>query len=708
MGHTKIRVFRGTRDGKEDPNEFLEDIEWAYEQEFKGREPAAVPSLGAAVDPQAAFANKTHRILFRQHLEDDALQWYSDLDADLKQDWVQLKKAFLPAFAITTKDAQTKRFELRVKLANLEQLPNESIAEYLKRADELAIRLPQDTMDLGMAILRGMRDTSKRERVSFECEKDMDYNYSTVTRLVKAAYNEVGKPNPFNPGYKDALSLTLPKSTRESTEELMRQTLINTNQAFPALVQGMRALHTAQLKAMAGRNPPNRVVEKDSNDQRPMRDVSEVECFICHEFGHYASTCPQRKPPAVTARAILTRDSQNENEKDDGGPSVPACCLMVEERHPAMAASGDKGKEKILTKSSGITKRTRKGPTDYNPPMLPKHIMDQIEEFNKAQGVQSQYTLVDDGADEEMIDDREVEEIITPAPKPTKAADRTRPPQTRVTKTGKVQELVATKGPKMPDPIRGMMGQDGFNIRKILDLPVEISVGELLSRSDSTIKELAYNMQRATPRYRVRKPATKATPNATEAQNPSGAVLSAAAVTPPPVTAHAYDDDGKSKPVLITSWIGTTKLPRTLLDGGSVVELISEKLVKSIKPRPIVYTDGYLRVSLATDKLDELTDYVFVPVNVQGVQAMVKAWIVQVNIYDLLLGLSWLRRVHCKPDYGSGEIFISGDDHRPRRVPAELIAMESGLPIVEFEEDDEESADRACQELLDDQENVMP
>ena len=208
------------------------------------------------------------------------------------------------------------------------------------------------------------------------------------------------------------------------------------------------------------------------------------------------------------------------------------------------------------------------------------------------------------------------------------------------------------------------MGQEGFNIRKILDLPVEISVGELLSRLDSTIKELPYNMQRATPRCRVRKPSTKASPNATEAPNSSGAVLSAAAMVPPPVTAPAYDDDGRSKPVLITSWIGNSKLTRTLLDGGSVVELISGKLVRSIKPRPIIYTDGYLRVSLATDKLDELTDYVFVPVNVQGVEAMIKAWIVRVDIYELLLGLSWLRRVHCKPDYGSGEIYISGDDHR--------------------------------------------
>ena len=181
MGHTKIRVFRGTRDGKEDPNEFLEDIEWAYEQDFKSREPAAATALGGStVDQRAVFANKTHRILFRQHLEDDALQWYSDLDTDLKQDWAQLKKAFLPAFAITVKDAQTKKFELRIKLANLEQSESKMIAEYLKRADKLAIRLPQDHIDVGMAILKGIRDTSKRECVSFKCGKDADYTYATV------------------------------------------------------------------------------------------------------------------------------------------------------------------------------------------------------------------------------------------------------------------------------------------------------------------------------------------------------------------------------------------------------------------------------------------------------------------------------------------------------------------------------------------------
>ena len=64
MGQTKIRAFRGLRDGKEDPNEYLEDIEWAYEQDYQSGEPDAA-------EAKTQYSNKTHRILFRQNLEDE-------------------------------------------------------------------------------------------------------------------------------------------------------------------------------------------------------------------------------------------------------------------------------------------------------------------------------------------------------------------------------------------------------------------------------------------------------------------------------------------------------------------------------------------------------------------------------------------------------------------------------------------------------------
>lgn len=716
MGQTKIRTFKGLRDGKEDPNEFLEDIDWAYDQDYKSKEPKATGDTMADALAVEAYHSKTQRILFRQHISDSAWDWYTDLDSENKNDWLRLRKLFLPAFEVTVKDSQTKKFELRVKLHNLEQLESENIAEYLKKASELAMKLPTDDIDVGMATLKGMSDIQKRERVSFECNKDHDYSFTTVQRLIKAAYGEVGKLTPFDPGYKDSMKITLPGIPAASNnDELLRQVLINTQQALPALLQGLRNLGTNPTRAaprpaaqQSGQEYPKRLTQSNY-----LKDLSEVKCFACNQYGHYANKCPHT-PPEITAGVVThdqTPDLHDQEENDElwrQHAATPARCLIPNDTLQAMAATR-KGQEaktpQILKKAAGV-KKTGKS-TPYNPPTLPKHILDQITEHNKAQsgGQENAVEEVDEMDEDEDADI--VSETVGRASQsrePLIAAQGNRgPPQTRVTKTGKVQELVSMKAPKLPDAIRGMANRQRFDISSILNLPVNISLGELLDRSDSTIKELAFNMQRATPRYRVRK-----TTGTNTIAAPSGAVMSAAALHPPPVTAQAFDDDGESKPVMITSWVHSLKLPRTLLDGGSLVELISEKKVNSMRPRPQIHTDGYLRVSLATDKLDTLTNYVLVPVNVEGVEATIKAWVVQVDIYDLLLGLTWMRRVHCNPHYGIGKITIAGDDRQTREVPGQLMAMETGLPTVEFEDEGYDSADQACQQLLDEQENAMP
>lgn len=157
---------------------------------------------------------------------------------------------------------------------------------------------------------------------------------------------------------------------------------------------------------------------------------------------------------------------------------------------------------------------------------------------------------------------------------------------------------------------------------------------------------------------------------------------------------------------MIIAWIHALKLYKVLLDGGSLVKLLSRKALSRMVSMPRVYTNGYLRVSLATDKLDVLTDYVVIPVNVKGIKAYIKAWVVDVEIYDLLLGLSWMRRVYCNPHYGLGIVTISGDDGKLRRVQAQLAPMDTSLPVVEFD-DRKKTADQACQHLLDEQENLQ-
>ena len=61
------------------------------------------------------------------------------------------------------------------------------------------------------------------------------------------------------------------------------------------------------------------------------------------------------------------------------------------------------------------------------------------------------------------------------------------------------------KTPKIPDPIRAMSNQSCFNIDTIFSMPIKILLKELLDRSNITIKEIAYAMQRAIPQYHVRR-----------------------------------------------------------------------------------------------------------------------------------------------------------------------------------------------------------
>jgi hypothetical protein len=88
--------------------------------------------------------------------------------------------------------------------------------------------MTNDEIDVGMATIRGMNNQIKREQVNFECNKGLDYSFSTVERLIKAAYSEVGKPNPFDPSSTDVTGVVLPHGRPVQTnDDLLRQVLIN-------------------------------------------------------------------------------------------------------------------------------------------------------------------------------------------------------------------------------------------------------------------------------------------------------------------------------------------------------------------------------------------------------------------------------------------------------------------------------------------------
>jgi len=126
-----------------------------------------------------------------------------------------------------------------------------------------------------------------------------------------------------------------------------------------------------------------------------------------------------------------------------------------------------------------------------------------------------------------------------------------------------------------------------------------------------------------------------------------------------------------------------------------------------MKPKSRIRTDEYIRVSLVNDSVTTLREYVLIPINVEGIEAVIKAWLIDVEVYDLLLGVSWLRRVHCNQKYGQGKIIVMGDDMTVREIPAQLMPVSTNLSVVELDEDDDWTADEVCQHLLEEQEKAQ-
>lgn len=208
-------------------------------------------------------------------------------------------------------------------------------------------------------------------------------------------------------------------------------------------------------------------------------------------------------------------------------------------------------------------------------------------------------------------------------------------------------------------------------------------------------------MQKITLRYRTRKGKTKNTPQEVPPATSSNAVLH-----PPPITSSACDDNGLSQPLMVTSWVRDSCFQKTLLDGGSLVELINRKLVMKMRPRHKIFSDSRIKVSLANDSVMVLSEYFKIPVNVQEVEAMIRAWLLDVGVYDLLLGIPSMRRVNCTQIYGEGKVTIMGNDRYVMDVPLPIIPIDMpGLPTIEFDED-EMTADQVCQSLLDEQGKV--
>ena len=77
--------------------------------------------------------------------------------------------------------------------------------------------------------MKKIRDVNKRNIISFECNKNVDYVFVIIIRLIKIVYNEINKINSFDLEYRDVIKINLFNIISMFNEKLMKQMFININ-----------------------------------------------------------------------------------------------------------------------------------------------------------------------------------------------------------------------------------------------------------------------------------------------------------------------------------------------------------------------------------------------------------------------------------------------------------------------------------------------
>lgn len=150
------------------------------------------------------------------------------------------------------------------------------------------------------------------------------------------------------------------------------------------------------------------------------------------------------------------------------------------------------------------------------------------------------------------------------------------------------------------------------------------------------MKKLTYAIQCVTFRYRVRKSKQIIEQKLVSIED---STLFVVVIFFSLVIVRVFENDEQSQFIMITTWIHAIKLRKTLLDDESLMKLLNKRLLRWMNSSSKIYINEYLRVSLTTNKIDVLTNYVMLLVNVEEIQTLIKIWLIDVEIYDLLLDL---------------------------------------------------------------------
>lgn len=123
--------FHGSKPDMEDAGEFIDEVEHHVLSGLGNLSSEETAKNQDIIEPDLIR-------VFRHHLEGQARRWYYTTPKELRQSWPNLKSLFLATFPSRALEMDEYKKGLRRAFDNLEQLPNESVSDYMYRWEVLA------------------------------------------------------------------------------------------------------------------------------------------------------------------------------------------------------------------------------------------------------------------------------------------------------------------------------------------------------------------------------------------------------------------------------------------------------------------------------------------------------------------------------------------------------------------------------------------
>ena len=173
------------------------------------------------------------------------------------------------------------------------------------------------------------------------------------------------------------------------------------------------------------------------------------------------------------------------------------------------------------------------------------------------------------------------------------------------------------------------------------------------------------------------------------------------------IIAHAHENDEQSQSLMIIFWINNVKLSKTLINEKSMMKLINRQKFLIMKFAFFVRTNDHFRINLITNHVETFTNYIVFFVNVEKIKIVIKTYIVNNQIYDLLLNISWMKKIIFNSHYDTNEIIIIGKNEEKRKMSIQIFSIHVDLSTIKMNNDDEinDLIDVVCQLFLDEQLN---